>query len=213
MEVKEKMEQSNLKWGQFKFRMKWDRKSPPELPKDLLVLDLIVAPIIEKYKKEGYIKFWRCHRRAVPDDDGHQFSIYVYTSPETSQKIKEEIEDNKIYKDLLKEGHFEKALDHKIEGESPEYLSDNTWHPFIGKTWPHFIQGTTEMLLDLIREIKGYLMSKGELKEGNLEGNICDYYKIDYYVAKLWSNHFQNAFAHHLYAIFGYNPMLVYWNI
>lgn len=207
------MEQSNLKWGHFQFRMKWDRVAPPEFPKDLLILDLIGAPIIEKYKKKGDIQFWRCHRRASHDGDGQQFSLYVYTKPDISEKIKAEIEDNEIYKDLLKDGHFEKELLFKIEGDSLEHFSDKTWDPFIGKTWPHFIQGTTEMLLNLIREIKNYLRSRGELKETNLEGYICDYYKINYYVAKLWVNHFQSAFAHHLYAIFGYNPMLIYWNI
>lgn len=203
------MEQSEFEWRLFQFRMKWDRSSQAELHKDLLILHLIVAPIIEKYKSEDDIQFWRCHRRADPyDEAGHEFALYVYTRLDTAKKIKKDIEDNDIYMELLKKGHFEKKLNF-IEngGKSPEDLSGN-WHPLIRKTWPHFIQGSTEMLIALISEIKDYLRAKGELKEGNLEELISDYKKVDDLIAKLWMKDFQDAFAHNLYAIFGYKPCL-----
>lgn len=202
------MEQSRPKWGHFQFRIKWNRKDRVAFHIDLLLLDLIVAPTIEKFNKND-IEFWQCHRRATSDKAGHQFSLYVYTKPDIAKKIKAEIDDNLIYKDLLKDGHFEEELLFKTKGESLEYLSDNTWHPFIRKTWPHFIQGSTKMLLALIHEIKTDLKSKGELKEGNLKGLLSNYDKINDEIAKLWKTHFQHAFAHHLWAIFGYNDMLI----
>ena len=66
-------EQPDRFWWQFRFKLQWPDGEPPELSRHLLIVDQIIAPVLEEYEED--ISLWRFHRRAARDQAGHQLRL------------------------------------------------------------------------------------------------------------------------------------------
>jgi hypothetical protein len=196
-------------WWYARFRMDWPQDEDPKWYVDFILAHRVISPILNQYEKE--ISLWRFHRRAIRDQDGHQFSFIFYTSGETAQEIYRAIESSRLLRELIA-AHLvvDTIYDNTTAVLRPDLgaTSDSNWSPEIKRTWPFYIMGVSRMWLNLIDEV-----SKETLKEGflsNLNDLLEGYRKVNEVVEEKWRLEGSHAFLHHLNAIFGYEPLVIY---
>ena len=76
------------KWWHFRFRINWPENQFRQWI-DILIFDTIVRQILIENRKT--ISLWRVHRRAVRDQEGHQFTFLCYSQNKTAQLINKKI--------------------------------------------------------------------------------------------------------------------------
>ena len=193
-------------WWSITFRMGWDPTQAPDWYLDALLADQVCAPALEELRSR--IALWRFHRRAVPDDVGHQLSLMVYSDSVTADALYAHIRQSSVLQWLESEGQITQITIARVERpELPPIArtSDATWPPEIQASWPWFIMGVSQTWLSLIREVT----TEQPMEDPSPDG-LLDYYRgVDDRVTVLWRDYGQHVYLHHLNALFGYQPLVI----
>jgi len=196
-------------WWRVRFRMNWPPDTDPIWYMDLYLAHQVIMPLLEKNKNE--IHLWRFHRRASRDRAGRQFTFYFYSTPRTAQQIYDALQSNPILIDTLSAGVINDIVydnPANIKWPNIDDTSDKKWPLSIRKTWPYYINGVSQMWLNLVAEIADRDLQADH--PALIEGIDSFYRQVDETVTKLWQENGSHAFLHHLNAVFGYEP-LIYW--
>jgi hypothetical protein len=175
---------------------------------DLFLAHKVIAPVLYQYRED--IILWRFHRRAVRDQSGHNFSFIFYASPETARRIYNTLKADPHLKAMKSTKMIvDDAYDDTSRVTKPniEDTSDRNWSLPVQKSWPHFIMGVSQMWLDLITEIAGQTTEKGLSSPREIE---AFYQQVNQSVLESWQEEGRHALLHHLNALFGYEPVIVY---
>ena len=196
-------------WWYARFRIKWPENTEPSWHIDLLLAHKLLAPILDTYKSK--ITLWRFHRRANRDSEGHQFSLIFYTTSITASRIFNAIQSDPLLRKLKRSGVIiQDVYDDTNKNTLPNIgdTSDGRWNPAIKESWPHFIMGVCQMWLTLITIIAGNTPQTA--KKPSLSKMIDFYRRVNGTIKTLWRDQGSHALIHHLNAIYGYEPVLVY---
>jgi hypothetical protein len=139
-------------WNHFKLRF----EHPARWWIDIYLIDAVFKNTVAKYRNE--LQLWRFHRRSAPDGSRHQFSFLCYTEDENSSRIREDIFNHSPVA-LLEQSNLLIEKLYEVRGSKIEDTSDPTWPIEIKKSWPYYIMGVSEMLINLIGELKPSLSS------------------------------------------------------
>lgn len=179
----------------------------PDWHIDTLLADQVLAPIIAN--TESRIRLWRFHRRAADDAAGHRFSFLFYADQNTAQAINNEIEKSAVVTALRNDGlllEVNLAALAKSPDTALEATSDKGWPNEIQRSWPWFIMGISQSWLKLIGEVRATRPLSGEASVADL----LEYYGgVQEEVSRLWREHGQHAYLHHLNALFGYQLLII----
>jgi hypothetical protein len=200
---------SKYGWWYARFQMNWPEKPKPDLYLDTMLAHKIILPVLNKNRKNIYL--WRFHRRAARDNAGHQFSFIFYASRPAARKIYRAITADPFLEQLKQAGIIKQnTFDETGTVVKPgiEYTSDPNWSIPIQKSWPYFIMGTSQTWLDLI--VQHAENKAGENPPSSLQEIQIFYQQIDKSITASWQEEGRHAFLHHLNAIFGYEPVIVY---
>jgi len=77
------------KWCHFRFRINWPENQGQKRWIDIFIFDTVVRQILVENRKG--MSLWRVHRRAVRDQEGHQFTFLCYSQDETAQLINKKL--------------------------------------------------------------------------------------------------------------------------
>jgi hypothetical protein len=191
-----------LSWWYASFRLRWPEGEEPLWYPDLLLADRVLGPVLEA--EHGAIVLWRFHRRAARDEAGRRFSFIFRATPAAAARVNARIASDPWVVRLRKLGILEELiLDDPLQ---PSRLhvgdtSDPSWSPEMQTTWPHFIEGVSELWLGLIRELEKSRKWPSE--------PLARYAAIDRALNELWRSEGGHALLHHLSAVFGYQELLV----
>ena len=199
------------RWYRINFKIKWDRKPPANFHIDLMIIDLLINPAVNKFKEKFGDNLWTFHRAAASNDpDGHTLLFNFYTEPKTAEKVFEFIKSNGNYSLIKKYLELDPKL--TITGTEKnsfkkETISDvDNWPLEIQKSWPYYIKGSCEMFLIFIEEVKNNNNFQYKREEAEKF-----YVKIQNAISEKWFKYGSHAFLHHLDAIFGYE--LIYLQV
>jgi hypothetical protein len=195
-------------WWYARFRIKWAEETEPLWHIDLLLAHRVAAPLLRTYHKE--ISFWRFHRRAARDPEGHQFSLAFYSNPDTAHRMIDSLKADKLLQKMKRAGIIiQDIYDDPAQLSTPriEDTSDGTWSPQIRKSWPFYIMGVCQMWLSLITEVTA--TTPDQPKSSSLPKMIPFYQKVNDTIKTLWREQGAHSLLHHLNAIFGYEPVFV----
>ncbi len=196
-------------WWGAGFSMPWPENAEPSWHMDLFIAHRVVAPVLYRYKQR--ISLWRFHRRALRDKMGHRFGFAFYGSRETATEVFSSLRSDPLLKEMRTAGLVvQDTYDDTsvISNPNIEDTSDGAWAPEIRKSWPRYIMGVSEMWLGLIAEVADQ-NSNGK-GPSSIEQYAAFYEQVDGFVKELWKEQGQHAFLHHLNAIFGYEPLVIY---
>ena len=191
-------------WWYARFRMVWPENTQADWSMDTLIADRIVSPVLQRHRSR--IRLWRFHRRAAPDQAGHQFSFIFYASPETAQRIYQDIDRDPLVDRMKGDGRLKEVVfDDTGEIGRPNYedTSDKHWPMIIQKSWPHFIQGASRMWLELVQTLAS------EAQRRHPDDLYAVYRDVQSGVNKLWLDQGGHVFLHHLSALYSYQPVIV----
>jgi hypothetical protein len=189
--------------------MKWPEDTEPSWHVDLFLALEIVSPVLDQYRKD--IILWRFHRRAHRDQTGHQFSFIFYCHPSKAQQVYDamksdvDLAEMKTTGIIIKESYDDTG---RIQRPRIEDTSDSTWPRSIRKSWPYFIMGVSQMWLDLIKQIAAEHSNGGGPL--SIEETLAFYEEINESLTETWREQGSRVLLHHLYALFGYEPIAVY---
>jgi hypothetical protein len=185
-------------WFSFKFNISWDRSQKPKTWIDIFIIDTIVREVISH--NESKIVLWRIHRRWPDDEVGHELTFDCRTNKETTDAIETIINNNAYFK-MLQDGYL---LNKKLEIVTEDITKDIAhWPPPLQKSWPYYINGCCEMFLRLIENIRG-----SENIPTDIHSAEQLYKKINNQLTEIWQRHGNNAFCHHINAVFGYESSI-----
>ncbi len=204
------------RWFNFRFRFVWpEEERAPRLWIDVLVLDTLVRDVINK--RRSSIRLWRVHRRAArteesgkPDQVGHQFSLMVFTSEAVANEIDSEVLGHSVKVGMDDCGllcQYLMETDEREDVFQPSGTSATAWSSELQKSWPYYIHGASEMLLDLAVHCKA-----GEQAPGFDSGldRVTDFYqRLHEQLCGVWQQEGHQAFLHQLNGLFGYVPVMV----
>jgi hypothetical protein len=196
-------------WWYARIHMDWPQDEDPAWYIDFVLAHRVISPVLDQYEKDIYL--WRFHRRASRDKDGHQFSFIFYASRGAAQEIYRAIRSNRVLGELIA-AHvvIDTIYDDTAAVLRPDLgaTSDRKWSPEIKRSWPYYIMGVSRMWLNLIDEVSKKTLKGRNLS--NLDDLLDGYQKVDGVVEEMWRQEGSHAFLHHLNAIFGYEPVVVY---
>lgn len=196
-------------WWAVRFQMNWPEDTPPSWYMDTLIAHRVVAPTLARYQER--IKLWRFHRRASRDGAGHQFSFIFYTDVLSAHLITDELRNDALMASLIRSGSVRRILSEDTQSTTkPEIAdtSDPVWPPTVQQAWPYFIDGVSRSWLELIDQTAH--RSRPVVDDMSASA-LQDYYRtIEKEVQEAWETQGRHAFLHHLNAIFGYAPVVVY---
>lgn len=205
---KEMVEAAPGGWWYARFVMNWPEGRDPFWYLDPLLAHRVVAPVLDRYG--GEIVLWRFHRRAARDQAGHQFSFIFFSSQQTARRIFAALQSDPVLAALKQRGLVARdGYDdpNTITRPHIEDTSDRHWPLSIQKSWPYYLQGASEMWLNLIVEMVNQLTG-GKLP-ASMEELLRFYERLNGEIGRLWREEGQHAFLHHLNALFGYEPLMV----
>jgi hypothetical protein len=196
-------------WWYAGFKIEWPDDAQPTWYVDLILAHRVIAPVLYRY--EDHISLWRFHRRAGRDQSGHRFSFIFYASPETAREIYKEIQSSELLV-RMKEARIVQGENYDDTGTISrpllEATSDRNWPSEIQKSWPFYIMGVSQMWLKLIDEVSPGVF-RGE-EPSSLSELQESYKRINGTIKEIWQKEGSHAFLHHLNALFGYEPLIVY---
>ena len=197
-------------WWFASFFLTWPEETEPAWSRDLLIAHRIAAPVLERYRDE--IELWRFHRRAGRDQYGHRFSLYFYATPATAAEVFSALGQNPLLArlgtaKLIDRVEFDDTVN--IPRPGVEAASDPNWSPAVARTWPYFIKGVSEMWLHLIDDIAA---GENPPSDSATPEELEVYYQgINTRITELWQQQGRHAMLHHLNALFGYQPLLMWF--
>lgn len=200
-------EKATAGWWYAQFQIRWPPGEEPCWYVDTMIAHRIVAPVLSRYGKK--ITLWRFHRRAGRDEAGHQFSFIFHSTPATARKVYGAIESNGLLKEMKTAGLIVRdTREDTGRITRPGYgdTSDPAWSKPLRTAWPYFIMGASRTWLDLIEQFAG----DGREKPSGFDDMESFYRGIDQSVRETWEKEGAHAFLHHLNAVFGYEPLIVY---
>jgi hypothetical protein len=194
-------------WHSFRFRMNLPDNENPKWWLDLFVVDTLFRKILSSNREK--INLWRFHRRAAKDNSGHQLTLLLYMNKEDSALIDDVIQKSSTLKILKDNKHLREFL-YEEGGKNIENSSDGHWSIEIKKSWPYFINGVSEMLLEMTYLIRISVAESLGLHPPLQDPNDIErlYIKVNERLISLWQNEGGHAFLHHINALFGYVPLL-----
>ncbi|UCF91491.1 MAG: hypothetical protein JSW39_24995 [Desulfobacterales bacterium] len=196
-------------WWYARFRMKWPPDAEPAWYLDVLLAHRVVSPVLHRHQKD--ILLWRFHRRAARDVSGHQFSFIFYASREKARQIYHGLQSSALLQAMQAGGTIIEAVYDDLRTLARPQIqdtSDRNWSSPIQKTWPFFIMGVSQMWLNLIEEIAGPTPEdEAHPPPAQLE---AFYRQVQTTLIATWQTEGRHAFLHHLNALFGYEPVIVY---
>lgn len=195
--------EAERRWYTTCFRMPFDADGKPEWALDLLLADRVAAPALSAHAAD--IRLWRFHRRAAADAAGHQFSLLVYASAPTAERLRERFDADPTLRDLLASGRMSGVVHgcRAAQGTPDvEATSDPAWDPSIQRAWPWFIMGVSASWLALIQDLARDRPPVGA-------DPLPAYREIDGRIGQLWAAQGQHAFLHHLSGLYGYRPLRI----
>jgi len=87
-----------------------------------------------------------------------------------------------------------------------KHTSDPSWPALIQKSWPYYIEGVSQMWLNLIAETVA-AMPTADVPL-SLDEYEALYKEVNATIISLWENNGRHAYLHHLNALFGYKPLV-----
>jgi hypothetical protein len=192
------MAEANARWRKVRFKFGWPKDAEPQWHLDLVVAYSVVAPAVKLHK----IETWRVHRRAVPDDAGHEFAFAFYADESTGQKIIEGINANPVLTQLRNVGLVASVAFDEGSRE-PTWGTERHWDGPIKAAWPSYMRGVSQMWLSLVEsQITGEI----ETVDRPLLDRFVD---ANRRVSAMWYKQGSHAMLHHLNAMFGYADVYV----
>jgi hypothetical protein len=198
-----------LGWWHARFAMNWPQGSEPSWYMDLFLAHKVISPVLSNYRKEIFL--WRFHRRAARDQAGHQFSFIFYSSPETARHVYDSIKSNSHLIAMRRAGVIIRATyedTSRITRPNVEDTSDAKWSSAVQKSWPYYIMGVSQMWLDLIADFAGRTPDIEDCDSP--EAVRIFYQRVNESIKETWQTEGDHAFLHHLNAVFGYEPIIIY---
>jgi hypothetical protein len=205
----DKVEVTGEGWWHAGFIMNWPQDIEPAWYMDLVVAHKVISPILAAYRTD--MSLWRFHRRAVRDRTGHQFSFIFYSSPQTARRVYDSIQYNKHLSEMRMAGMITKVIyddTSMISRPNIGDTSDQKWSSAIRKSWPYYIMGVSQMWLNLIADFADGV--PGGNDPDSSEGLQSCYQKVERSIREAWLAEGDHALLHHLNAIFGYDPVMIY---
>ncbi|MCE5335912.1 MAG: hypothetical protein LLG06_15120 [Desulfobacteraceae bacterium] len=194
-------------WWYARFQFSWPSEAEsPAWHRDLLVAHRIIEPVIDRFRDSIFL--WRFHRRAAPDESGHQFSFVFYGTRATARGVFDMIRSNTLVEDMKSSGMLLRDVydeTDRISRPGIEGTSDRSWSAPLQRSWPYFIMGVSMAWLDLIEQFAG----DGREKPATFADMEVFYEGINRDIQRTWSAEGGHAFLHHLNALFGYVPVNV----
>lgn len=201
----EKDQHAQHSWHHLRFKWTWPEGRRPDWSLDPLVADLVLSDLISR--RLDSLPLWRFHRRAARDGAGHQFSFIFYATPATARELRESVAAHRVIRRLREQGVLEKVYLTTPARASKLYAtSDASWPSSIQSTWPMFIMGVSQTWLGLVEIHAGNTAGLDE----DLDRAFQRYRTVNDKVDKLWFEHAQHAFFHHISGVFGYQPVRIH---
>jgi hypothetical protein len=191
------------RWYATCFRLEKASDGRPEWALDLLLADRVAGPALAEHAND--ITLWRFHRRAAPDEAGHQFTLLTYASAPTIAALRARFEADPTLAQLRATGRLERVLHGcRANQATPavEATSDPAWDVSIQRSWPWFIMGVSASWLALVRELGLGIPTDGA-------DPLPAYRAIDARIEALWGAQAQHAYLHHLSGLYGYKPLRI----
>ncbi len=196
-------------WWHVRYRFSWPEDTDPAWHLDLLLAHRVAAPVIAEYGDR--IPLWRFHRRAARDAVGHQFSFIFYADPQTAVSVISALRHHPVIDGLQSSGRIREIVDdadQRHDTQPVEATSDARWSAPVRKSWPYYIMGVSRMWLGLIDAV----VSAGQPPPAETDMAAVDEYyrKVGDTIRHTWQEEGRHALLHHLNALFGYEPLVVY---
>jgi hypothetical protein len=195
-------------WWAARFKMNWTHGTSPAWHLDDLIAYEVVSPALEQHREQ--IILWRFHRRAAPDQGGHQFSFIFYATPQNAELIYASIRSNPTLVSLKTRGYVQQDAyqdTSTVTQPNIEDTADSRWSLPLKRSWPNFIMGVSEAWLILVSEYAGERTKTSQT--ASIQDLVAAYEKIHNAVEKTWQDEGGHALLHHLNALFGYVPVAV----
>lgn len=188
-------------WHSCRARIAWPADAGPDWGVDAFLAGAVFAPALVELGPQ--LRSWRWHRRAVRDAAGHQFSLLFYADTNASEQL---------ITNLAKQPRLQQALDQGVlstfdcsdlphwSGADFGASSDPAWSPALQQAWPHFIHGSSQLWLELLR-------AQPIAADAPLPQLLEDYRRANEALNQTWASEGRHALLHHLNAIFGYQPL------
>ena len=196
-------------WSRVKFRINWDQSERPDFSLHPLIAQKILRPVLQNPKLE--LPLWRFHRRAAPDEAGHQFSFIFFSDHHTATKVFNQIEASPLITQLLSESVLKTVIFTDKDSDNElgiESTSDPAWPMEIQQSWPWFIMGVSQSWLSLIsavEENEAPLVAQANVQQ------MRNYYEnVNKKLSEQWTRFGRHAYFHHINALFGYEPVYIH---
>jgi hypothetical protein len=204
------------RWFHYRFRMVWpEDDQEPHFWCDIMLLDTVVRDVINTHRKPDTL--WRIHRMAAREDQsgqpsqaGHQFTLLLFTDEQTAEEIDREVGSHPAVAGMRQHQLLREYCLEKEQGEDIGQVSgtsDKVWSVEVQRSWPYYIMGVSEMLLDLVAHCRAGAEIPGF--DGGPDAPTTLYRQLHGRLSAIWQNEGQHAFLHHLNALFGYVPLIV----
>lgn len=198
--------ESQRGWWFVQIQWHWPEQMVPAWHLDLLAAHQVLLPAIKAH--EDGILLWRVHRRASPDEAGHQFSLLFHASGQTAEAIYASIADNSILADLVGAGLVRQVHTKPLaKGLQPDVAdtSDPAWSPAMQASWPYYIHGVSQMWLNLVSITANPMIT--DSAPDTIHETVELYRQVETEVNAIWQMEGHHALLHHLNAVFGYQPI------
>ena len=196
---------SKHQWWSFKFRMNWPDNTEVAWHLDALIAEQIAAPVVHQYAR--HIPLFRFHRRAARDIEGHQFSLFIYSTRDLAIQVNTSLRENITFQRLLDAGYIKELVNKNFSSQTHPNIEDKSWADWskpVRKAWPHYVMGISLMWLSLVEQYSDKIQTEDE----TLDTLIDKYKLVDKQISTTWRNEGSHAFLHHLNALFGYKPIV-----
>jgi hypothetical protein len=196
-------------WWYVRFQSAWPAGQEPAWHNDLLLASEVLGPVLTAHHDQ--IVLWRFHRRASRDKNGHQFSFIFYASRAAAERINQHVRSSTVLHQLMDSGTLI-----RVRYDDPDTLrrpdledtSDKKWSEPLQRTWPYFIMGVSRAWFELIEQIAE---QKGRPGASTDTSDLLVFYReVNLDINRTWKFEGNHAYFHHLNAIFGYQPVVVW---
>lgn len=195
----------SMAWHSCRAKLHWDTQQPASWDTDGLLAVALFAPLIDTLGP--HLELWRFHRRAGDDGAGRRFSFIYRSSAQAHSMIIDWLEQHPVRVALQDAGVLEQLDCSDVaywSGPSMGATSDSAWSPAMQEVWPHYIQGVSQMWLELMRMQIGPLRGQRSLDE-----LLAASTQAQRVTTLMWQGEGQHALLHHLNAVFAYQPLLI----
>lgn len=190
-------------WHAFYFRMVTPPGEEPKWWVDIFLLDTLVRDVVSA--ERSALVLWRVHRRFGQDSAGHEFLLQCYTTDQAAQEIDDLLRQH-TSRLLLQDNGILEDYHHEKRGAEIESISQPEWPVHLQKSWPYFIHGASQMLLNLTEQVRVEANPGGILTRLTEAESL--YIRLNNELAHIWQQWGSHAFFHHINELFGYVPVI-----